>query len=229
MQIVSTSNFLICLLNLDYKGGPIAMEEGDQGSNLITNFSNEEVMLIRLPPPIQFEQDPSSIGLDAAGDGRIIVDSRTSTTRLTRPAYIAPRDAFRMGARDLKRAPDFSLSNTCFNLLGKTEVKLSSMVLHLRGADVSLLTSNYLIPVDNDSTFFFEFAGTMSGLSITGNIQQQVFRVVSDVANSRLYLLLVNVLKLMTHIIGKEKFKICFQNLQFIMFDFFGWDGLGET
>ncbi|PHU09789.1 hypothetical protein BC332_21649 [Capsicum chinense] len=129
---------------------------------------------------------PSLFKLNAAGDGGVIVDSGTSVTRLTRPAYIALRDAFRVGARDLKRAPDFSLFDTCFDLSGKTEVKVPTVALHFRGADVSLPASNYLIPVDSDGTFCFAFAGTMSGLSIIGNIQQQGFRVVFDLAGSRL-------------------------------------------
>ncbi|XP_009775618.1 LOW QUALITY PROTEIN: aspartyl protease family protein 2-like [Nicotiana tabacum] len=129
---------------------------------------------------------PSLFKLDAAGDGGVIVDSGTSVTRLTRPAYVALRDAFRIGAANLKRAPDFSLFDTCFDLSGKTEVKVPTVVLHFKGADVSLPASNYLIPVDSDGTFCFAFAGTMSGLSIIGNIQQQGFRVVFDLAGSRL-------------------------------------------
>ncbi|KAL0347728.1 UNVERIFIED_CONTAM: Aspartyl protease family protein 2 [Sesamum calycinum] len=102
-----------------------------------------------------------------------------------RPAYVALRDAFRAGATNLKRAPDFSLFDTCFDLSGKTEVKVPTVVLHFEGADVSLPASNYLIPVDSEGKFCFAFAGTMSGLSIIGNIQQQGFRVVFDMANNR--------------------------------------------
>ncbi|KAJ6675212.1 ASPARTYL PROTEASES [Salix viminalis] len=89
------------------------------------------------------------------------------------------------GASNLKQGPEFSLFDTCFDLSGKTEVKVPTVVLHFRGADVSLPASNYLIPVDNSGSFCFAFAGTMSGLSIIGNIQQQGFRVVYDLAASR--------------------------------------------
>ncbi|KAJ7951309.1 Protein ASPARTIC PROTEASE IN GUARD CELL 1-like [Quillaja saponaria] len=123
--------------------------------------------------------------LDPAGNGGVIIDSGTSVTRLTRPAYIALRDAFRAGASNLKRAPEFSLFDTCYDLSGKTEVKVPTVVLHFRGADVSLPASNYLIPVDNSGSFCFAFAGTLSGLSIIGNIQQQGIRVVYDLAGSR--------------------------------------------
>ncbi|KAJ1413766.1 Xylanase inhibitor, C-terminal [Sesbania bispinosa] len=123
--------------------------------------------------------------IDPSGNGGVIIDSGTSVTRLTRPAYIALRDAFRVGASHLKRAPEFSLFDTCFDLSGLTEVKVPTVVLHFRGADVSLPATNYLIPVDNSGSFCFAFAGTMSGLSIIGNIQQQGFRVVYDLAGSR--------------------------------------------
>ncbi|KAG2720573.1 hypothetical protein I3760_02G041500 [Carya illinoinensis] len=123
--------------------------------------------------------------LDPIGNGGVIIDSGTSVTRLTRPAYIALRNAFRAGTSKLKRAPEFSLFDTCYDLSGKAEVKVPTVVLHFRGADMSLPATNYLIPVDTDGRFCFAFAGTTSGLSIVGNIQQQGFRVVYDLAGSR--------------------------------------------
>ncbi|XP_057531347.1 aspartyl protease family protein 2 [Amaranthus tricolor] len=121
--------------------------------------------------------------IDDTGNGGVIVDSGTSVTRLTRPAYIALRDAFRFGASSLKSAPEFSLFDTCYDLSGKTEVRVPTVVMHFNGADVSLPAANYLIPVDTSGRFCFAFAGTMSGLSIIGNIQQQGFRVSFDVAS----------------------------------------------
>ncbi|XP_054779904.1 aspartyl protease family protein 2-like [Prosopis cineraria] len=123
--------------------------------------------------------------LDPAGKGGVIIDSGTSVTRLAQPAYIALRDAFRIGASHLKPAPEFSLFDTCYDLSGKTEVKVPTVVLHFRGADVSLPATNYLIPVDTSGTFCFAFAGTVGSLSIIGNIQQQGFRVVFDLGSSR--------------------------------------------
>ncbi|KAG1346674.1 aspartyl protease family protein 2 [Cocos nucifera] len=123
----------------------------------------------------------------ATGRGGVIVDSGTSVTRLARPAYAAMRDAFKAGTADLREAPGgFSLFDTCYNLAGKTEVKVPTVVMHLGGgASVSLPAENYLIPVDMKGTFCFAFAGTDSGVSIIGNIQQQGFRVVFDGARSR--------------------------------------------
>ncbi|KAF8379718.1 hypothetical protein HHK36_029164 [Tetracentron sinense] len=125
--------------------------------------------------------------LDPSGNGGVIIDSGTSVTRLTRPAYVALRDAFRAGATELKHALGFSLFDTCYDLTGKTEVKVPTVVMHFGGgADVSLPATNYLIPVDSNNIFCFAFAGTAGGLSIIGNIQQQGFRVVFDGAGSRI-------------------------------------------
>ncbi|TYI50828.1 hypothetical protein E1A91_D12G130600v1 [Gossypium mustelinum] len=129
---------------------------------------------------------PSLFKMDRDGNGGVIIDSGTSVTRLTRPAYIALRNAFRLGSSNLKRAPAFSLFDTCYDFSGKTSVKVPTVVLHFRGADVSLPATNYLIPVDSSGTFCFAFAGTMSGLSIIGNIQQQGFLVAYDLAGSRI-------------------------------------------
>ncbi|KAJ8748472.1 hypothetical protein K2173_003368 [Erythroxylum novogranatense] len=123
--------------------------------------------------------------LDPTGEGGVIIDSGTSVTRLTAPAYTALRNAFRVRASNLKPAAEFSLFDTCYDLTGIKEVKVPTVVLHFRGADMSLPASNYLIPVDTSGTFCFAFAGTTSGLSIIGNIQQQSFRVVYDLAGSR--------------------------------------------
>ncbi|KAI4311434.1 hypothetical protein MLD38_036333 [Melastoma candidum] len=128
---------------------------------------------------------PSMFRLSPTGDGGVIVDSGTSVTRLARPAYTFLRQAFRAGASDLTPAGEFSLFDTCYDLSGKTEVTVPTVVMHFKGADVLLPASNYLIPVDENGKFCFAFAGTSSGLSIIGNIQQQGFRVVFDLGGSR--------------------------------------------
>lgn len=133
-------------------------------------------------PGVELKLDRTS------GRGGVIVDSGTSVTRLARPAYEAVRDSFRAGASELKAAPGgFSLFDTCYDLTGKSVVKVPTVTLHLAGgASVALPAENYLIPVDTKGTFCFAFAGTESGVSIIGNIQQQGFRVVFDAARSRI-------------------------------------------
>lgn len=128
----------------------------------------------------------SMFRLDKTGNGGVIIDSGTSVTRLTSSAYVALRNAFRVGTGYLKRAPEFELFDTCYNLAGFRELKVPTVVFHFRGADMALPPGNLLIPVDsNNRTFCFAFAGTANGLSIIGNIQQQGFQVVYDLAGSR--------------------------------------------
>nr|CAD1824190.1 unnamed protein product [Ananas comosus var. bracteatus] len=127
----------------------------------------------RLPhPATDLRLDPST------GRGGAIVDSGTSVTRLARAAYAAVRDAFRAGAaaglggEAAEVAGGFSLFDTCYDLAGRDEVRVPTVALHLAGGA--------------QGTFCFAFAGTDSGVSILGNIQQQGFRVVFDGDRDRL-------------------------------------------
>lgn len=129
---------------------------------------------------------PSLFKIEPTGRGGVIIDSGTAVTRLTLPAYLAFRNAFRVRTLHLKRAPGYSLFDTCFDLSGKEEVTVPAVVLHFAGADMALPASNYLIPVDTSGRFCFAFAGTKNGLSIIGNIQQQGFRLVYDLSGSRI-------------------------------------------
>ncbi|KAK4746455.1 hypothetical protein SAY87_012767 [Trapa incisa] len=192
------NKFSYCLVDRSASSKPSSVVFGDSAISRIARFTP----LVRNPKLDTFyyvELLGISVGgtrvpgitaplfkLDPSGNGGVIVDSGTSVTRLTRSAYVALRNAFRSGASDLKRAADFSLFDTCYDLSGKTEVKVPTVILHFRGADVSLPASNYLIPVDTEARFCFAFAGTTSGLSIIGNIQQQGFRVSFDLAGSRM-------------------------------------------
>ncbi|XP_038896166.1 aspartyl protease family protein 2 [Benincasa hispida] len=190
--------FSYCLVDRSASSKPSSMVFGDAAISRFARFTP----LIRNPKLETFyyvELIGISVGgvrvrgvsaslfkLDPAGNGGVIIDSGTSVTRLTRPAYTALRDAFRAGAAHLKKGPEFSLFDTCYDLSGQSTVKVPTVVLHFRGADMSLPATNYLIPVDDNGSFCFAFAGTISGLSIIGNIQQQGFRVVYDLSGSRI-------------------------------------------
>lgn len=122
----------------------------------------------------------SAFQLDSLGNGGVIIDSGTSVTRLQNAAYASLREAFRAGTSDLVLTTEFSLFDTCYNLSDLSSVDVPTVTLHFQGgADLKLPASNYLVPVDNSSTFCLAFAGT-TGPSIIGNIQQQGFRVIYD-------------------------------------------------
>lgn len=128
----------------------------------------------------------SVFGIDASGNGGIIVDSGTAVTRLQSAAYDSLRDAFRAGTKDLTSTDGVSLFDTCYDLSSKDSVDVPTVVFHFSGGgSMPLPAKNYLVPVDSMGTFCFAFAPTSSSLSIVGNIQQQGIRVSFDRVNSQ--------------------------------------------
>jgi hypothetical protein len=128
----------------------------------------------------------SVFGIDASGNGGVIVDSGTAVTRLQTAAYDSLRDAFRAGTKNLPSTDGVSLFDTCYDLSSKESVDVPTVVFHFSGGgSMSLPAKNYLVPVDSMGTFCFAFAPTSSSLSIVGNIQQQGIRVSFDRANNQ--------------------------------------------
>lgn len=128
----------------------------------------------------------SVFGIDAAGNGGVIVDSGTAVTRLQTAAYDSLRDAFRAGTKTLPSTDGISLFDTCYDLSSKDSVDVPIVAFHFSGGgSMSLPAKNYLVPVDSVGTFCFAFAPTSSSLSIVGNIQQQGIRVSFDRVNSQ--------------------------------------------
>ncbi|KAG0521897.1 hypothetical protein BDA96_08G201400 [Sorghum bicolor] len=124
------------------------------------------------------------------GRGGVILDSGTTVTRLARPAYVAFRDAFRAAATSLGQVSTggpSGLFDTCYTVGGRAGVKVPAVSMHFAGGvEVSLQPKNYLIPVDSRATVCFAFAGTGDrSVSVIGNILQQGFRVVYDLAGQR--------------------------------------------
>lgn len=128
----------------------------------------------------------SVFGIDASGNGGVIVDSGTAVTRLQTAAYDSLRDAFRAGTKNLPSADGVSLFDTCYDLSSKDSVDVPTVGFHFSGGgSMSLPAKNYLVPVDSTGTFCFAFAPTSSSLSIVGNIQQQGIRVSFNRVNSQ--------------------------------------------
>ncbi|KAK9926251.1 hypothetical protein M0R45_023492 [Rubus argutus] len=129
---------------------------------------------------------PSLFQMDDSGNGGIIVDSGTAITRLQSAAYNSLRDAFKRLTTDLPSASNFALFDTCYDLSGRTSVRVPTVSFQFSGGKtLSLPAKNYLIPVDSSGTFCFAFAPTSSSMSIIGNVQQQGTRVSFDLANNR--------------------------------------------
>ncbi|KAH9293177.1 hypothetical protein KI387_041619 [Taxus chinensis] len=165
-------------------------------TSLLSNAANPSFYYVRLNgisvgeervsiPAGTFEMDQST------GKG-IIIDSGTVITRLVEPAYNPVRDSFRRQLSSLTMVKGASrLFDTCYKTRPSGQVNVPPITLHFDNSlDLTLSTKNTLIPVNNQgSVLCLAFAlppDDGSGLSIIGNYQQQNFRVVYDVAGSRL-------------------------------------------
>ncbi|XP_077221914.1 aspartyl protease family protein At5g10770-like [Tasmannia lanceolata] len=117
----------------------------------------------------------------------MIIDSGTVITRLPPAVYTALQGAFVKGMMRYTRAPPYSILDTCYKGSGRM-MSVPEIGLVFEGnAAMRLGPSNVLVDVGNGVTCL-AFAGNAraDGISIIGNHQQQTFRVVYDVTNSRI-------------------------------------------
>ncbi|CAD5186996.1 unnamed protein product [Musa acuminata subsp. malaccensis] len=113
-----------------------------------------------------------------------IIDSGTVITRLPVDVYDALSSAVAAALRGYRRAPAYSILDTCFRgSLSRLAVPAVDMVFQ-GGATLRLAARNVMIDVDS-STTCLAFAPSGS-VAIIGNKQQQTFSVVYDVGRSRI-------------------------------------------
>lgn len=118
-----------------------------------------------------------------------IIDSGTVITRLPPAAYSALRTAFRQGMSQYPQAPAVSILDTCFDLSKYTTVRVPKISFVLKGGvSVDLPVLGILLANGGASQICLAFAGNSdaSDVGIFGNIQQQTFEVVYDVAGGKL-------------------------------------------
>ncbi|GLJ14262.1 hypothetical protein SUGI_0229220 [Cryptomeria japonica] len=132
-----------------------------------------------------------TLTLDQSTERGTIIDSGTVITQLVEPAYNAMRDSFRRQLSSLSLASPRESFDTCYNKpLGEMEFPV--ITLHFDdGLDMALPVENTLWPGNEDGSvlclvFTLPPGGEDAVLSIFGNYQQQKFRIVHDVAGSRL-------------------------------------------
>ncbi|GER36633.1 eukaryotic aspartyl protease family protein [Striga asiatica] len=144
-----------------------------RGENMITFYT------VRL---IGISVGGKAVGLpEAAAEKEVIVDSGTPISRLSQGMYDAVRDAFKEENKNLIPAdsPMPELFDTCYSIREGDEV--STVTLQFEGgAFMELPKTNCLVPLDEEGTYCFAFAGVTDGPGILGNTQQQGFRVVFD-------------------------------------------------
>lgn len=119
----------------------------------------------------------------ASGEGTII-DSGTTITYLVHSVYTALRDAFQGQLPSLKPTAVGEL-DTCYDFSTSSSVDVPTITLHLdRDVDLVLPKENILVKQETGLACL-AFSSTDSR-SIIGNVQQQNWRIVFDVANSQI-------------------------------------------
>ncbi|KAG0578918.1 hypothetical protein KC19_4G060100 [Ceratodon purpureus] len=124
---------------------------------------------------------PSVFSIDqATGRGGTIIDSGTTITMLTMPAYNAVLKAYQSFVKyPMVDGSAYGL-DMCFNIAGVANPSVPDMVFKFQGADYELLAQNLFVLVDASATTLCFAMGGSQGFSIIGNIQQQNHLVIYD-------------------------------------------------
>lgn len=118
----------------------------------------------------------------AAGEGTII-DSGTTITHLVDSDYASLRDTFRGQLPTLQPASSDGF-DTCYDFSSSSSVDVPTITLHMdNNVDLILPKENIVMKQDSGLSCL-AFTSSDSG-SIIGNVQQQNWRIVFDVPNSR--------------------------------------------
>lgn len=117
-----------------------------------------------------------------------IVDSGTVITRLPPTAYTSMKTAFKKQMSMYPEAPAVSILDTCFDLSNYTSVTIPKLVFIFGGNSKVDLPAPNIFVAARQSILCLAFAGNGddSDVGIYGNIQQQTFEVVYDVAGGKL-------------------------------------------
>ncbi|KAK1287524.1 Aspartic proteinase nepenthesin-1 [Acorus calamus] len=144
------------------------------------NLTSVSVGRVRVPVPA------SSFSFDPATGAGTVVDSGTVISRFVQPAYEAIRDEFRkqVGAGTYSSLGAY---DTCFPATAETAAP--TITLHLEGLDLALPTENTLIHSSATPIACLAMAAAPNNvnavLNVIANLQQQNYRVLFDVTNSR--------------------------------------------
>ncbi|PIM97292.1 Aspartyl protease [Handroanthus impetiginosus] len=119
-----------------------------------------------------------------------IIDSGTTISRLSTPAYSALRqELIKIISSKYKMAEAYSILDACFiGSLGEISPLVPPVqIVFQGGAELNLAAKNVIIEVEKGTTCLsFADNSNLKDVSIIGNQQQQTFEVVYDLASSRI-------------------------------------------
>eukprot|EP01018_Ginkgo_biloba_P029556 Gb_20722 [translate_table: standard] len=135
---------------------------------------------------------PEMFALNQSTGQGTIIDSGTVITRLVKPAYSVMRDAFQAKVSNLTVITPGGPFDTCYDI-SSANVSVPSITFHFENyLDLVLPEENVLFPANEDGTAVcLAFSvppsdSSVSMISIIGNFQQQNWRILYDVPNSKL-------------------------------------------
>ncbi|XP_042515844.1 aspartyl protease family protein At5g10770-like [Macadamia integrifolia] len=117
-----------------------------------------------------------------------IIDSGTVITRLAPKAYSALKSAYRKAMSKYPTAPAYSILDTCYNLSGYSTVTVPTIVLHFGGGTSLNVDQSGILVQASSTQYCLAFAGNSAAtdLGILGNMQQQTFEILYNVAGGKL-------------------------------------------
>ncbi|XP_050943681.1 aspartyl protease family protein 2 [Cucumis melo] len=126
--------------------------------------------------------------LSADGAGGTIIDSGTTLSYFSDPAYRIIKEAFLRKVKGYKLVEDFPILHPCYNVSSTDELNFPEFLIQFAdGAVWNFPVENYFIRIQQLDIVCLAMLGTpKSALSIIGNYQQQNFHILYDTKNSRL-------------------------------------------
>ncbi|KAK7304987.1 hypothetical protein VNO77_42884 [Canavalia gladiata] len=126
--------------------------------------------------------------LSPEGGGGTIIDSGTTLTYFSEPAYDIIKKAFMSKIKGYPLVESFLPLKPCYNVSGVEKMELPEFgILFADGAMWDFPVENYFIQIEPEDIVCLAILGTpRSALSIIGNYQQQNFHILYDMKKSRL-------------------------------------------
>lgn len=124
----------------------------------------------------------------ADGGGGTIIDSGTTLSYFSDPAYQIIKEAFLRKVKGYNLVDEFPILHPCYNVSGDAKLELPEFRIEFAdGAVWNFPVENYFIKIEQLNIVCLAMLGTpKSALSIIGNYQQQNFHILYDTKNSRL-------------------------------------------
>ncbi|CAL0317509.1 unnamed protein product [Lupinus luteus] len=126
--------------------------------------------------------------LSKDGSGGTIIDSGTTLSYFSEPAYEIIKVAFMKKIKGYELVKGFPPLKPCYNVSGIENIQVPDFgILFADGAVWDFPVENYFIQIEPDDVVCLAILGTpKSALSIIGNYQQQNFHILYDMKKSRL-------------------------------------------